>query len=145
MLCRYRKHPFDIYVTLLRDPVQQALSFYHYVNDRSSLPPWLHPPSHYPYQHIWRYTFRRGVREWAATEWVQRSLAQLQLRQFLPSIRNVTDNVAGSIDVRDSLPLCVCLSLCLSMYLSVCLSLAVCSCICLPLSVSVHVFVYLTD
>ena len=95
----YRKHPFEIFVTLLREPATCALSFYYYVNDREKLPTWLKAPSAYPYEHIWRYTFRRDLVEWASTPWVQRTLAQMFLRQFLARIENVTDNVANTIDV----------------------------------------------
>lgn len=96
-----QQHPTDLFLTLLREPGAAALSFYRYVNDRDRLPSWLLEPAAYSYEHIWRYTFRRDLLQWAETEWVQRSLAQLFLRQFLARIDNVTDNVAGSLDVSD--------------------------------------------
>ena len=58
-------------------------------------------PSRYHYDHIWHYTYGRDVVEWASTEWVQRTLAQMMLRQFLTKIENVTDNVAESINVSE--------------------------------------------
>ena len=37
----YKRFPHDIFLTLFRHPVDQAMSFFHYVNDRDKLPVWL--------------------------------------------------------------------------------------------------------
>jgi hypothetical protein len=80
--------PDNIFVTMMREPVSRALSFYCYVNDRAHL----HKEA--LINKLWVHTFRAEPVQWSANPFMQRTLYQDPLGFFLRDVTNITDSIS---------------------------------------------------
>ena len=80
--------PKNIFVTMLREPVSRALSFYNYVHEHTE------QPVNTLKNTMWTETFKMEPEEWAMSPRIQSIMAQDPLGFFLRDVVNITDSIS---------------------------------------------------
>jgi hypothetical protein len=79
--------PDSLFVTLLREPVAQAISFYSYAQDCPKF------PEAERNNKLWLQTYKASPVEWSANPAVQQMLGRDPTGYFLPDVANITDSI----------------------------------------------------
>jgi hypothetical protein len=79
--------PDSLFVTLLREPVSQAISFYSYAQDCPKY------PDAERHNKLWQLTYKASPVEWSASPSVQQMLGRDPTGYFLRDVANITDSI----------------------------------------------------
>lgn len=71
-----KKHPSNIFFTVLREPTSLAISLYNYINMRKTL------PKHLSHDKFWRTTYNRDPIDWSNDKFIRKTLRNQVLRFF---------------------------------------------------------------